>query len=105
MKKQVAKVQASCPKCSTIPSIEESFIISFAKDWKAPYLAFFIDGTMPTNSKHARKLKKTVKRYFIDDSTLYRKGFNGEPLKCLESQKHNKSCKKFILENVVNTVE
>ncbi|CAL9001117.1 unnamed protein product [Prunus brigantina] len=66
MKKQVAEVQANCPKCSTIPSTKESFTISFAEDWKAPYLAFFIDGTLPTNSKHTRKLKKTVKRYFID---------------------------------------
>ncbi|CAL2248223.1 unnamed protein product [Prunus armeniaca] len=59
MKKQAAEVQANCLKCSTIPSIEESFTFSFAEDWKAPYLAFFIDGTLPTNSKHARKLKKT----------------------------------------------
>ncbi|CAL9029781.1 unnamed protein product [Prunus brigantina] len=40
-------------------------------------------GTLPTNSKLAYKLKKTIKRYFVDGSTLYRKGFNGEPLKCL----------------------
>ncbi|KAI5351066.1 hypothetical protein L3X38_003957 [Prunus dulcis] len=83
MKKQVAEVQANCPKCSTIPSTEESFTILFAEDRKAPYLAFFIDGTLPTNFKHARMLKKTVKRYFIDGSTLYCKGFNVEPLKCL----------------------
>ncbi|CAL2247100.1 unnamed protein product [Prunus armeniaca] len=57
--------------------------VKLQEDWKAPYLAFFIDGTLPTNSKHARKLKKIVKRYFIDGSTLYRKGFNGKPLKCL----------------------
>ncbi|CAL8992276.1 unnamed protein product [Prunus brigantina] len=82
-----AEVQANCPKRSTIPSIKKSFTISFAEDWKAPYLAFFIDGTLPTNSKHASKLKKTVKRYFIDGSTLYRKGFNGEPLKCLGESK------------------
>ncbi|KAI5350541.1 hypothetical protein L3X38_003432 [Prunus dulcis] len=49
----------------------------------APYLASFINGVLPTNPKHARKLKKTMKRYFVDGSTLYRKGFNGEPLKCL----------------------
>ncbi|CAL9013009.1 unnamed protein product [Prunus brigantina] len=83
MKKQAAEVQANCPKCSTMPSTEASFTISFTEDWKAPYLAFFIDGTLPINPKHARKLKKTIKRYFINGSTLYRKGFNGEPLKCL----------------------
>ncbi|CAL9024138.1 unnamed protein product, partial [Prunus brigantina] len=63
MKKQVAEVQANCPRRSAIPSIEESFTISFAEDWKAPYLAFFIDETLPTNSKHARKLKKTNDAY------------------------------------------
>ncbi|CAL9011504.1 unnamed protein product [Prunus brigantina] len=66
MRKQAAEIQANCPKCSTIPSTEESFTISFAEDWKAPYLAFFIDGTLPTNSKHACKRKKTIKQYFID---------------------------------------
>ncbi|XP_008232131.1 PREDICTED: uncharacterized protein LOC103331291 [Prunus mume] len=83
MRKQAAEMQANCPKCATIPSIEESFTISFAEDWRAPYLASFINGVLPTKPKHARKLKKTMKRYFMDGSTLYRKGFNGKPLKCL----------------------
>ncbi|CAL2247648.1 unnamed protein product [Prunus armeniaca] len=38
-------------------------------------------GTQPSNSKLAYELKKTVKRYFVDGSTLYQKGFNGEPLR------------------------
>ncbi|CAL8992411.1 unnamed protein product [Prunus brigantina] len=83
MKKQAAELQSNCPTCSTILSTEESFTISLAEDWRAPYLAFFVGGTLPTNSKLAYKLKKTIKRYFVDGSTLYRKGFNGEPLKCL----------------------
>ncbi|CAL9011308.1 unnamed protein product [Prunus brigantina] len=78
-----AGLQSKCPTCSTILSTEESFTISFAEDWRAPYLAFFVDGALPTNSKLAYKLKKTMKRYFVDGSTLYQKGFNGEPLKCL----------------------
>ncbi|CAL9017729.1 unnamed protein product [Prunus brigantina] len=83
MKKQAAELQSNCPTCSTVLSTEESFTISFAEDWRAPYLAFFVEGTLPTNTKLAYKLKKTIKRYFVDGSTLYRKGFNGEPLKCL----------------------
>ncbi|CAL8088114.1 unnamed protein product [Prunus armeniaca] len=83
MRKQAVEVQANCPKCSTILTTEESFTISLAKDWRAPYLAFFVERTLPSNSKLAYKLKKTVKRYFVDGSILYRKGFNGEPLRCL----------------------
>ncbi|KAI5323287.1 hypothetical protein L3X38_032359 [Prunus dulcis] len=63
MKKQVAEIQSNCPTCFTIPSTEESFTILFTEDWKAPYLAFFIEGTLPTNSKHAYKLKRIVKRW------------------------------------------
>ncbi|KAL6216049.1 hypothetical protein ACLB2K_009276 [Fragaria x ananassa] len=29
------------------------------------------------------KLKKTLKRFFMDGSVLYRRGFNGKPLWCL----------------------
>ncbi|KAI5336031.1 hypothetical protein L3X38_026165 [Prunus dulcis] len=71
MKKQAAEIQSNCPTCSTLPSIEESFTISFAEDWRASYLAFFVKGTLPTNSKLAYKLKKKVKRYFVGGSTLY----------------------------------
>ncbi|CAL8119359.1 unnamed protein product [Prunus armeniaca] len=73
MKKQAAEIQSNCPTCSTIPSTEESFTISFAEDWRAQYLAFFVGGTLPANSKLAHKLKKTVNRYFVDGPTLYRK--------------------------------
>ncbi|KAI5337975.1 hypothetical protein L3X38_017246 [Prunus dulcis] len=84
MRKQAADVQANCPKCSTVPTTEEAFTVSLAEDWRAPYLAFFVEGALPTDAKLAYKLKKTVKRYFMDGATLYRKGFNGEPLRCLE---------------------
>ncbi|KAI5323363.1 hypothetical protein L3X38_032435 [Prunus dulcis] len=76
MKKQAAQIQSNCPTCSTIPSTEKSFTISYVEYWRAPYLAFFVKGTLSTNSKLAYKLKKTVKRYFVDGSTLYRKQFN-----------------------------
>ncbi|CAL8164018.1 unnamed protein product [Prunus armeniaca] len=65
MKRQAAELQSNCPTCSTILSTEESFTISFAEDWRAPYLAFFVGGTLPTNSKLAYKLKKTIKRFGI----------------------------------------
>ncbi|CAL8993354.1 unnamed protein product, partial [Prunus brigantina] len=69
--------------CSLEPIISLYRRLQRKEDWRTPYLAFFVGGTLPTNSKLAYKLKKTIKRYFVDGSTLYRKGFNGEPLKCL----------------------
>ncbi|BFG24893.1 hypothetical protein CerSpe_111670 [Prunus speciosa] len=83
MKKHATETQANCPKCSTITPVEKTLTTSFTEDWRAPYIAFFIEGSLPTNPRDANKLKNTAKRYFMDGMSLYRKGFNGEPLKCL----------------------
>ncbi|CAL8091801.1 unnamed protein product [Prunus armeniaca] len=75
--------------CSLKPVISLYRRLQRKEDWRTPYLAFFVGRTLPTNPRLAYKLKKTVKRYFVDGSTLYRKWFNGEPLKCLgESEAH-----------------
>ncbi|KAI5323613.1 hypothetical protein L3X38_032685 [Prunus dulcis] len=60
LKKQTTEIQSNWPTWFTTPSTKESFTISLAVDWRAPYLAFFVDWTLPTNSKLAYKLKKTV---------------------------------------------
>ncbi|XP_024199783.1 uncharacterized protein LOC112202982 [Rosa chinensis] len=83
MKKQAAETQLSCPKCSLTLSEQEGFTAAITEDWRSPYLEYLISKTLLEDRKHAYKVKKTVKRYFVDGSTLYRKGFNGEPLRCL----------------------
>ncbi|CAL2239733.1 unnamed protein product [Prunus armeniaca] len=72
MKKQAVELQSSCLTYSTIPSTEESFTVSFIEDWRTPYLAFFVGGTLPTNSKLAYKLKKTNRRHVKPCKKLHR---------------------------------
>ncbi|CAL8138771.1 unnamed protein product [Prunus armeniaca] len=54
MRKQAAEVQASCPKCFTIPTTEESFTISLTEDWRA-----LKDGV---TSSHARDTRWRMRR-------------------------------------------
>ena len=83
MKKQSAQLPVLCPYCSKELSIEEACTLTISKDWRDPYLAFLIEGTLLANTKDAYRLKNAAKKYFVDGETLYRKGYNGEPLTCL----------------------
>ncbi|KAK9932282.1 hypothetical protein M0R45_019525 [Rubus argutus] len=85
MKEQASEIQTSCLKCSMSPSEEEVFAVAATEDWRTPYLMFLINNTLPTDTRYRYKLKKTSKRYFVDGEVLYRKGFNGEPLRCLNT--------------------
>ncbi|KAK9901411.1 hypothetical protein M0R45_002152 [Rubus argutus] len=79
------QVIISCPKCSVLPSEEEVFTVETTEDWRTPYLMFLLNNTLPTDARCRYKLKKSSKTYFIDGEVLYRKGFNGEPLRCLDN--------------------
>ncbi|KAK9911758.1 hypothetical protein M0R45_035649 [Rubus argutus] len=83
MKKQSAQLQAMCLYCSKELSTEEACTLTISEDWRDLYLAFLIEGTLPANTKDAYRLRNAAKKYFVDGESLYRKGYNGEPLTCL----------------------
>ncbi|XP_004292285.1 PREDICTED: uncharacterized protein LOC101302525 [Fragaria vesca subsp. vesca] len=85
MKEQASGVQAACSKCSVLPSEEEVLAVTLADDWRAPYLEFLLDKILPADANLKYKVKKTAARYVVDGGILYRKGFNGKPLRCLGS--------------------
>ena len=71
-----------------------------SNDWQISFLEYLIKGVLPNNRDEAYRLKRMATRYFVERGVLFQKVFNGEPLKCLETPKHNPSCKKFMLVNV-----
>ena len=48
-----------------------------------PFLEYFIEGILPNDHEEAYLLKRLVTRYFVEGGILFRKRFNGEPLRCL----------------------
>ena len=46
-------------------------------------LEYLIEGILPDDHEEAYRLKRLVTHYFMEGGILFRKGFNGEPLRCL----------------------
>ena len=91
MKQQVDFVQAAYEKCQMPIQRQETFMASDTSgDWRQPYLDFLIEGILPTDNKEAFNIKRIAKRYFVEGENLYRKGFNGEPLRCVDKEEVGK---------------
>ena len=85
--KQVANIHSQCEKCQHIPSHEESYAMFTSNDWRIPFLEYLIEGILPDNQDEAYCLKRMATRYFVDGGVLFRKGFDGDPLRCLGTLK------------------
>ena len=83
MGKQAATVQEQCTNCQNPLDKRESCATFTTSDWGIPFLEYFLEGILPNNHKEAYRLKKLATRYFVEGDILFRKRFNGEPLRCL----------------------
>uniref|UniRef100_A0A2N9G273 Integrase catalytic domain-containing protein n=1 Tax=Fagus sylvatica TaxID=28930 RepID=A0A2N9G273_FAGSY len=52
-------------------------------DWRTPFLEYLIENILPQTNQAAVRLKKLATRYFVEGGILFRKGFCGDPLRCL----------------------
>uniref|UniRef100_A0A2N9ERP7 Integrase catalytic domain-containing protein n=1 Tax=Fagus sylvatica TaxID=28930 RepID=A0A2N9ERP7_FAGSY len=56
----------------------QRLVIGELLSWK-----YFIEGILPRTGKEAARIKKLSTRYFVESGILFRKGFHGDPLRCL----------------------
>ena len=47
-------------------------------------MEYLAQGNLPTNRTLAHQLKKLAVRYFLQNRILFKKGYNRDPLRCLE---------------------
>ena len=83
MNAEAAEVQSQCPTCQFHYSNEEVCATFVSTDWRTPFLKYLLEGILPPNSMDVYRIKKLTLRYFVEGGTLFRKGFHGEPLRCL----------------------
>ena len=83
MIKQAATVQKQCTNCQNAFDQMESCAVLTTSDWHVPFIEYLIEGILPDNHEMAYHLKRLVTRYFVEGGILFKKGFNGEPLRCL----------------------
>ena len=50
-------------------------------------MEYLTQGILPTNRTLAHQLKKLAVRYFLQNVILFKKGYSGDPLRCLRPKK------------------
>ena len=62
---------------------EESYVVFTNKDWRSLFVQYLIKGVLPQKHSERYKLKKLAARYFLHEVILFKKGYDGDPLRCL----------------------
>uniref|UniRef100_A0A2N9IE29 Integrase catalytic domain-containing protein n=1 Tax=Fagus sylvatica TaxID=28930 RepID=A0A2N9IE29_FAGSY len=83
MSVEATEVQSQYPTCQFHYSNKEVCATFVSTDWRTPFLEYLLEGILPSNPKDVYRLKRLALRYFVEGGTLFRKGFNGEPFRCL----------------------
>jgi ribonuclease HI len=83
MSTEAADLQSQCPTCQFHHNNEEVCATFISTDWRTPFLEYLLEGILPPNPNDGYRLKRLALRYFVEGGTLFRKGFHGEPLRCL----------------------
>ena len=56
---------------------EESYAVFISEDWRSPFIQYLTEGILP------QKLKRLATRYVLHNTVLFKKRYNGDPLRCL----------------------
>ena len=54
-----------------------------SEDWRSPFIKYLTEGILPQSHSKRYKFKRLVTRYFLHNTVLFKKGYDGDPLRCL----------------------
>uniref|UniRef100_A0A2N9H8N1 Uncharacterized protein n=1 Tax=Fagus sylvatica TaxID=28930 RepID=A0A2N9H8N1_FAGSY len=83
MSKEAASLQEQCSFCQHQHESDQIYATFVSSDWRTPFLEYLIENILPQTSQAAVRIKKLATRYFVEGGILFRKGFHGDPLRCL----------------------
>ena len=53
------------------------------EDLRISFIEYLDQGILPTDRTLAHQLKKLVDKYFLQNGILFKRGYSGDPLRCL----------------------
>ena len=83
MGKEADQVQTQCGTCQLVTDREESYAVFISEDWRSPFIQYLIEGILPQKHSERYKLKRLATHYFLHNTVLFQKGYDGDPLSCL----------------------
>ena len=87
MGKDVDQVQTQCGTCQLAANREESYAIFISEDWRRPFVQYLAEGILPQKHGERYKLKRLATCYFLQNMVLFKKGYDGDLLRCLGPEK------------------
>ena len=54
-----------------------------SEDWRSPFVQYLAEGILLQKHSERYKLRRLATRYFLHNSVLFKKGYDGDPLRCL----------------------
>ena len=83
MNKEAATIQEKCQECQFSIYKEKSYVVFVTEDWRTPLMEYLTHRILAANRTPTHQLKKLVVKYFLQNGILFKKGYNGDPLRCL----------------------
>ena len=87
MGKDADQVQTQCGACQFAVYREESYVMFISEDWRSPFIRYLTEGIPPQKYSERYKLKRLATRYFLHNTIIFKKGYDGDPLRCLGPEK------------------
>lgn len=69
--------------------VNETLFIQEAGNWRQPYLDYLQHQLLPPNRTDVAKIKTKSSGFFVEEGTLFRKGLNQAPLRCIGAEEIN----------------
>ena len=60
-----------------------SYAVFTSEDWRSPFRQYLTKGILPQKHSERYKLKRLATRYFLHNEVLFKKRYDGDPLRCL----------------------
>ena len=102
MGKDTNQIQTQCKTCQLAADKEESCTVFTNENSRSPFTQYLTKGILPQKYSKRYKLKRLATRYFLHNTVLFKKGYDGDPLRCLGPEEakgmikevHSKECGK-----------
>lgn len=97
MSKDTDQVQTQCGTCQLAADSEESYVVFISEDWRSPFVQYLAEGVLPQRYSERYKLKRLATCYFLHNTVLFKKGYDGDSLRCLGPKEAKEMVKKAHL--------
>ncbi|XP_075633905.1 uncharacterized protein LOC142606438 [Castanea sativa] len=83
MGKDADQVQTQCEAYQLAIEREESYVVFIGEDWRNLFVQYLVEGILPQKHSERYKLKRLATNYFLHGGVLFKKVYDGDPLRCL----------------------